>query len=616
MTIKNSEQLRQNLLQASKERFSIRKLSIGAASVLLGLSLAGAAGETAKADTVDVPGQTQDSDTSNQSAVTTTSTNNDQASPQESVNQASQRPIVPEKGTQSSAKDEDVTTAPEKDASAKRQITPTASLQRGMPIVDKSQTKVGTWDEFTAACADEKVRKITLTNDISDKGAHFAHPDQPSVDVNGYKIIDANNKTITNENIKWLDINGAKSPLIIQNATIAIGSSDATYRVQGFSHVYLNDSKLTNFATNDPTSLSGKISYTAANNMYECFKNSVEIAPGSQIDMNIDVLSDNHPELLCGGGLIIGNGSTVNIKTRDQETIDTNVFVIGDDANLSIDSDACWQGGSLMNGIDFQVGNNASFLMNDWHYFNFQTDINITATNPRLIKTYGVIVGHTDITGQNIAVSDGENNWLLNRATNLNLGSGSPRPDFAGTVDVTTDDPYSNSADEIITDGKANYIYAGFSGEKALEAYNLATPVSSFWLGTDVDQVLIKSDAGLYDVKASPITVNKGQKISLADLTSSLTFIDNHGFIYTLEQLQGKGGTRPIVVDANLLAGKVMNNDGQLANLNFSIDDNGNFVSDINSLDGRLGNMVLRVMYADGTYDDVPVKVTIADKTA
>ena len=47
------ERLRKMELQAKKDRFSIRKLTIGAASVLLGFSFMGINAQSAKADTVN-----------------------------------------------------------------------------------------------------------------------------------------------------------------------------------------------------------------------------------------------------------------------------------------------------------------------------------------------------------------------------------------------------------------------------------------------------------------------------------------------------------------------------------------------------------------------------------
>ena len=47
------ERLRKMEMQAKKDRFSIRKLAIGAASVLLGFSFLGITAQSVKADTVN-----------------------------------------------------------------------------------------------------------------------------------------------------------------------------------------------------------------------------------------------------------------------------------------------------------------------------------------------------------------------------------------------------------------------------------------------------------------------------------------------------------------------------------------------------------------------------------
>ncbi|MEB3365239.1 YSIRK-type signal peptide-containing protein [Lactobacillus sp. R2/2] len=49
----NRERIRKMEMQAKQDHFSIRKLTIGAASVLLGFTFFGLNSQTAKADTVD-----------------------------------------------------------------------------------------------------------------------------------------------------------------------------------------------------------------------------------------------------------------------------------------------------------------------------------------------------------------------------------------------------------------------------------------------------------------------------------------------------------------------------------------------------------------------------------
>ncbi|MCT6892172.1 MAG: YSIRK-type signal peptide-containing protein, partial [Lactobacillus sp.] len=49
----NKERIRKMEMQAKQDHFSIRKLTIGAASVLLGFTFFGLNSQTAKADTID-----------------------------------------------------------------------------------------------------------------------------------------------------------------------------------------------------------------------------------------------------------------------------------------------------------------------------------------------------------------------------------------------------------------------------------------------------------------------------------------------------------------------------------------------------------------------------------
>lgn len=72
------ERLRKMELQAKQDRFSIRKLTIGAASVLLGFTFLGLSSQTVKADT-DTPAQNLESKVetkSNESDLKTTATDN------------------------------------------------------------------------------------------------------------------------------------------------------------------------------------------------------------------------------------------------------------------------------------------------------------------------------------------------------------------------------------------------------------------------------------------------------------------------------------------------------------------------------------------------------------
>ncbi|WEV51823.1 YSIRK-type signal peptide-containing protein [Lactobacillus sp. ESL0731] len=185
--------------RSTRERFSIRKLSVGAASVLLGVTFLGLSSQSAKADTITTPAdntqqvvkapkkdnlstykglssflrddKTSKTDKTNQES-TTTATDTTSTTPATTDDSAAKTPEVATPAQ--AAASTPATTDDSKDGSVTinqgdTNVAQPAAIQTKdeiNPKIPGAVAKVSTWNEFTAALANAGVGEIDLENNI------------------------------------------------------------------------------------------------------------------------------------------------------------------------------------------------------------------------------------------------------------------------------------------------------------------------------------------------------------------------------------------------------------------------------------------------------------------
>ncbi|MDF7639621.1 SLAP domain-containing protein [Lactobacillus sp. ESL0791] len=209
MTSKNNqtERLRKMSMEDKQDRFSIRKLAIGAASVLLGFSFVAASGQIAKADTIDSNGQETSTETSNQDKKIATSvkvSNNDKSktdittySGLHSFLRSSER-TEPTQGQSSNASSETENTSQKQDnGSGKMQTDSAEDLANAATDL---QTEIGKGDDFVKtepykqATADQQQAvsiAITHGKEVLNKYNHFVNTNDETLKVSLFDLTDA-----------------------------------------------------------------------------------------------------------------------------------------------------------------------------------------------------------------------------------------------------------------------------------------------------------------------------------------------------------------------------------------------------------------------------------------
>ena len=173
---KNNQKELINKMKPTKQRWGLRKLSIGVASVLLGLSFMGA---SAAADSTDVPANGS-TPVAAGSAATGTGQSSDQPSDQSAANsQASEQPATSSQvGTQAAAS---TTPAASQQPASDNGQTQTFQIGNAQPAVDPAMlgeskaedtpSYVNDLAGFTNALVDPNVSHIVLTNNIDFNGS-------------------------------------------------------------------------------------------------------------------------------------------------------------------------------------------------------------------------------------------------------------------------------------------------------------------------------------------------------------------------------------------------------------------------------------------------------------
>ncbi|WEV51824.1 YSIRK-type signal peptide-containing protein [Lactobacillus sp. ESL0731] len=188
-----TEKSRKLTSRSTRERFSIRKLSVGAASVLLGVTFLGLSSQSAKADTITdntqqvVKAPKNDNlstykglssflrdDKTNQESTTTATvtTSTDTTTPVATPAQAATSTPV----TTNDSKDDSLTINQGDTNKGNTNVAQPAAVQTKEEINPKiagTVAKVSTWDEFTAAIHNGDVREIDLENNITSNKSGF-----------------------------------------------------------------------------------------------------------------------------------------------------------------------------------------------------------------------------------------------------------------------------------------------------------------------------------------------------------------------------------------------------------------------------------------------------------
>ncbi|MCT6851207.1 MAG: SLAP domain-containing protein [Staphylococcus epidermidis] len=281
---------------------------------------------------------------------------------------------------------------------------------------------------------------------------------------------------------------------------------------------------------------------------------------------------------------------------------------------------------------------------------NNPASVKIISSNPDVKRPQIRYVG-TAITGNQIGMSDSSQgkNWVFN-AKNSNLIFLTKIPvisDITETIlpqisltglNETLMNDYQTPAAQIPVKGKASKTFADMNTLKDLQSYcsflngplidvskipivgnainNLLgiKTAPGLVLGTDLEDILIKTGAGRFNVSTLKQEVTKGSE-TVGDAKDILsTFDQDSASSRTIDELSEK----KVVTGAQWLINKKMTSDGTVTDGGVITSASGkiNYAAlpkDTTSSD--LGNGVIQVTYSDGTTDMVPVKIYAAKDT-
>ncbi|WEV40906.1 SLAP domain-containing protein [Lactobacillus sp. ESL0681] len=718
------ERLRQIENQSKKDRFSIRKLTVGAASVLIGLSFVGANAQTAKADTVapdaqsteEVSASTETTPAENEAneKAASSATNTEAASSKAKDN--SKTDLSSYKGLKSFLKDANSNNDTEKDesadsaASANTTVTNDNTSKPEAQADDFSSASVADAQNFVLALGKGEIKTVNLESDIEvPNGITDTWINKlGEIGVRGDKVINGNGHTLklNNNQLSGNIIKSGSVPSITFNDITVEGTGSYLTNIPivnnypwttlgDFSNINLHNAHTKNItfgggfdapliAANINISGDTTIDYLGndkGSRGATLFDGNVNVANGSKVTINAkNLVQVFNGEALNSIESLIPNLSNVLSQLKDNGLIDgiTNTigdmrlgsrFVIGDKANVNVNLDSTVTRLADSAILNIDVNDGARFKMVDnapavdaslldatanWVYLtaNNPASVKIVTTNPNLRRPAINYLG-TCINGKNIGMADvGQSkNWVFD-ANNSNLISATYIPFLSDAIDsvITTVFPqlnltgldetlyndYQTPADKIATNGKADKTFVDMGTKKDLLKYfsflngplvdatmipggigdligdpinNLLgiNAVPGLQFGTDLDDVLVKTGAGRFDVSAKPQDAVSADSLGSAE--NILSAYDNS--TKTTRSVANLKKTKTIT-DASWVIDRAMTKDGSLIAGGVIASSDGKLNKAAgNATADQLGNAVIQVSYTDGTSDYVPVLVKV-----
>ncbi|MDF7683435.1 Rib/alpha-like domain-containing protein [Lactobacillus sp. ESL0679] len=659
------ERLRKTEMQAKKDRFSIRKLTVGTASVLLGFSFMAMSSQTTKADVISSKSETE---VQTNKDITTTSedkqdtkpnlatysglssflkssdTKENEQKPTESAQTApTAKPAETDASTaQATANKEPTTTDTaaqpvQSDASTAKPVVTTPTKIK--PAAQGDDTDAATWEDFKTALLDENITTINLTADIT--------------------ATDNNQKyTITTDKV----INGA-------NHTLNIGSNIIQDDYYQFG-ITFNDLKLMGMKPNDDPALFNFYGY---DNSKAVTLNNVE-SDNVSYDALINFINNVTLNYNTDGNIFsdyaeptANDGS--NVKINFAPTVGTStsficdIFIIQDNATVNAEianTNSALRGTGTIDDGRIEVGANSTFNLTIDPTVNFlyrvdegippldlklyegsttiiknnasdngvnpgeDNQLNLVADTPKLFEliSSGGDVNNfnfpmTDISGAKMGMITDHYKWIIQDSDNANIID----PNLTDAQMKILANP--TLPENISVEGKADKTFQDLSTKEdfqtVIQSQGGFNGSAGFALGTDLYDGWKKTDAGRYNISSNKISIHQGQTSAVGGAQDKLNAVDGSNNTATtiadlLELDDSINSENKTITGVNWLPNQAMDSQGNLTSGGLIKDDAGNLAESINPVgpeDNQLGNAVIRVTYGDGTTDDIPVTLDV-----
>ncbi|MDF7639690.1 Rib/alpha-like domain-containing protein [Lactobacillus sp. ESL0791] len=472
------------------------------------------------------------------------------------------------------------------------------------------KVEVRTWNDFTTALSNSKVSIVSLQEDLTSlSDINLGNNRQVVIEGNGHLL--------------------------------SVRQLAAYHSYYGKSSITLKNLLLTGTDKTRPTICTNKIileDVTGTNASFQAYYSSYHGALDIELKGR-DIFTndkDNSIYLFYEGDtthhLTIDDGAEVVVNTtgmsigNDPNSDHYNGIDVGKNASITYNMTKgnITQGNS---GVYFKVAEGGSLKIN--LHGNTGTHINtlksLVASQPKAISftsdndrdtfSFGVL----DIDGHKLGLSDGTYKWMFNRAGD---GSSSPLHLLGDKINfdlelLDNNTPYS----QIPSKGKASSNYTSIDGSVSdkdtlaavMDTANQnknGTGIPSFSLGSDLYGAEM-SKAGMLDLSAADIVAHKDQ----TELGSAAKYLKAWNSRDEVPESISNLQNNHTVTDISWLKNKAMDKSGNLTDdgiikgvasgaLNDSI---------VGPTSNQLGNAVIRVIYDDGTYDDVPIKVGVIE---
>ena len=726
-----NEKLNKIERQSKHDRFSIRKLTVGAASVLIGLSFVGLSSQTAKADTISpetdtaVVGENEVTVTSPDvkekvvSSATNTETTSNETKNESKSNVTSYQGLKTFLKFSSNETNESVTPdsaniTKQDDTTDKSKIqtdkseSQTDKANITMVADEINTSNVSTAEGFVTAMGSGDKHYVNLLGDVE-----IPHGFTDTwlnklgeIGVKGDKIIDGQGHTLNlNDNqlsgniiqslglpnitFKNITINGTGAYLthlpivnnipwttigdfgkitldkVITNGITFGGGLDS--QLISVSVNVIGDSTI-NYKSNNKNSknstlFDGNLIVNDGVNLAVNAGNLVQLFNGELMNTINNLIPDishvNNKDDLINAikGIKLGSKFTIGKNANVNVYLDSTVTRLCENTLLNIEVND----GARLKLVDNAPAIKAELLdpLANWVFLsaNNPASVKIISTNPDVKRPQIRYLG-TDITGKNIGMSDMalRKNWVLT-ATHSNLMALAlhkipiasdiidtilPQLNLTGLNETLVND-YQTPLSLISKKGKANKTFTDFGTMKDLENYcsflngplfdasgvpilnkleggELAEKINrllgiktvpGLQLGTDLDDVLAKTGAGIYDVTSLKQTAKNG-KVSLGkDILTINNSVD--GTSSTIDALSNT----KVITGVQWVPGKAMDNQGNVIDGGVIAAADGTIIDGAKDTDvsKQLGNAIVHVDYSDNTYDEVPVQVKVETAT-
>ncbi|WEV37630.1 Rib/alpha-like domain-containing protein [Lactobacillus sp. ESL0677] len=659
------ERLRKTEMQAKKDRFSIRKLTVGTASVLLGFSFMAMSSQTTKADVIssksetevqtnkDITTTSEDKQDTKQNLATysglssflkSSDTKENEQKPTESAQTTpTAKPAETDTSTaQATANKEPATTDTaaqpvQSDAATAKPVVTTPTKIK--PAAQGDDTDAATWEDFTNALKDENITTINLTADIT--------------------ATDNNQKyTITTDKV----INGASHTLNIGSNII----QDDYYQYG----ITFNDLKLMGMKPNDDPALFNFYGY---DNNKAVTLNNVE-SDNVSYDALINFINNVTLNYNTDGNIFsdyaeptANDGS--NVKINFAPTVETSssficdIFIIQDNATVNAEianTNSALRGTGTIDDGRIEVGANSTFNLTIDPTVNFlyrvdegippldlklyegsttiiknnasdngvnpgeDNQLNLVADTPKLFEliSSGGDVNNfnfpmTDISGAKMGMITDHYKWIIQDSDNANIID----PNLTDKQMKILANP--TLPENILLEGKADKTFQDLSTkddfQTVIQSQGGFNGSAGFALGTDLYDGWKKTDAGRYNISSNKISIHQGQTSAVGGAQDKLNAVDGKDNTATtiaslLELDDSISSGNKTITGVAWVPNMAMDSQGNLTSGGLIKDDAGNLAESINPVgpeDNQLGNAVIRVTYGDGTTDDIPVTLDV-----